>query len=322
MFSRIGRVSVSVVVALLSMAIAVAAHAAGPLEQAVTVAPHWKPGEKRHYEIVKIKANPYQGETKRTRLRSKLEIEILKSTPEATQIRWTTSESTVEGLKDKPDPREKEVMALLMDMSLILEISAEGSISDVLNWREAYERIQRGLAFAMGEAKKVVGNNQDLTKIFDKTMATFGTEEILKSRCLLDSRLFFSVLGKTYSISEPLEYEALAPLPFAEASIPSRTVYRLKSFDPQSREAVIRWNLILDPQGLERATQKIVESMTAELGTRAPERISSKGFSMEVVGEASVDTRSGWVNRLQFKKVMEDNGTRKGELLTITRITE
>lgn len=160
-----------------------------------------------------------------------------------------------------------------------------------------------------------------IEKIKASVLPMFATRKGVELICTKESRMFFMVLGGSYSMSKPIEYEHQLPNVLGGKPFPSHVTIALKKVDRESGRAIIICKQTLDSDKTQKILEKTLKDMAEKLGNQAPNGEMFKSLAIDDTAECVVDLPSGWLDHLVYKRVIK-MGERTQEDITVLRKKE
>ena len=292
-------------------------------EDSVDLPLRWKVGDKLHYEIVKTRQR--RQDTKITvtgATRTDLEIEVVTVDQEGYLVGWTHGETRFDDPRQAANPVVQQMGRLLKDFHILLQLDSKAVIVGVRNWKELKEKSSAILTTLTEVMKNAGMDTATMEKIKAPVVSMFATRKGIEAMCTREARMFFMVLGGSYSASEPIEYEGKLPNLLGGEPFPSRATFALKKVDRGSGQAIITWTQTLDPEQTQRILEKTLKDMAARLGGQFPQGKNLESLMIEDTAEFVVDLSSGWLDCLTHKRAMRIGEVTQEDILTIVRKRE
>jgi len=289
-------------------------------EDSVDLPLRWQVGQRLQYEIVKSGRKTRDGEaTLKATTRTDLEIEVLRADADGYLIAWTQGETRFDDPQPAADPMLQRMTNLVRGLRVLLQIDSEANVVGVRNWKELKETIGKILSTVTDELKISGMDATMLSKITAQLASMYATREQIEMMCTREPRMFFLVLGGSFSASEPTEYQDRLPNPFGGEPFPSRAAFVLKGVDRQSQRATIAWTQTLDPEHARRIMEKSLKDLAARVGGPVPQGDVLESMMVEDTAEFVVDLSSGWLDRLSHKRLVRTGTATQEDVLTIAR---
>ncbi|HUT89475.1 MAG TPA: hypothetical protein VMY37_08265 [Thermoguttaceae bacterium] len=294
--------------------------APAPAEDSVDLPLGWEVGQRLQYEIVKSsrKTRGDQVAAKPT-TRTDLEIEVLRADSDGYLIAWTQGETRFDDPQMAAQPMVQRMANITRGLRVLLEIDSEANVAGVENWQELKETVGKFIATISDELKISGIDPGMLSKITAQLASMYATREQIEMMCTREPRMFFLVLGGSFSASEPSEYQDRLPNPFGGEPFPSRAAFVLKEVDRQSQRATIAWTQTLDPQHARRIMEKSLKDLAARVGGPVPQGDVLESMMVEDTAEFVVDLSSGWLDRLSHKRLVSTGTVTQEDVLAIAR---
>lgn len=309
-------------VAVLGLVVLLASAPASAADDALAVLPHWKAGEKLHYEKIKTREQTADGRPVQTMVaRSALEVEVISTGDDGSVLAWTAGEARFDDPAQAANPLVQRLGNLLKNARAVLELDRHARITGVRNWKELQEK-----SFAMRDALvaevRAEGADQALVdQIGAQVTAMIDTRpkiEDLVGRG--EAQLFLLPLGVALSASQPLEIDGALPNMLGGEPIPARVRFELKAFDRASRHATIAYTQTVKPEEFRRIMERSAREMAARTGRPGPDPQQLAGMMLEDRAEYVVDVGSGWVQRFTHDRTVQAGAGRQRDTVTIRRV--
>ena len=289
-------------------------------EDSVDLPLRWEVGQRLQYEIVKTNRKTRDGKgTFKATTRTDLEIEVLRADADGYLIAWTQGETRFDDPQPAADPMLQRMTNLVRGLRVLLEIDSGANVVGVRNWEELKETVGKILATVSDELKISGIDSATLSKITAQLASMYATREQIETMCTREARMFFLVLGGSFSASEPTEYQDRLPNPLGGEPFPSRAAFVLKGVDRQSQRATIAWTQTLDPEHARRIMGKSLKDLAARVGGPVPQGDVLESMTVEDTAEFVVDLSSGWLDRLSHKRLVRTGAAMQEDVLTIVR---
>jgi hypothetical protein len=202
-------------------------------------------------------------------------------------------------------------------MRIEYETDETGAYLDLRNWNEIQVRMA-AIFDALKEQLKKSGLPEDqVDQIMDETSRVFSTKEGFEATSIDEIQLYHFLLGGTYGLNRPVEYEDVLPNPLGGEPFPSQAEIVFKEYDADSGHAIFEWRQTLDP---ERTTAILLETMIElmrRLGTPTPEEPEVPDFVIEDRATFVVDVETGWAVLVEYTRRTTIGAERRVETMSI-----
>ncbi|MFO0946772.1 MAG: hypothetical protein U1D30_12635 [Planctomycetota bacterium] len=270
--------------------------AAAPLEK----------GEKRLYDFIKTTERTQGGSlAKKSTSESELEIEVQEVHSDGYTLVWTTRPKKVDVPKDTDPALADDVQRFAKEMRIVLRVGSNGSVQKVENWQEIQAYLISQMEQADAVAAKAGQSAEQRDKMRSELSRMFGTEAQVTALAGREPTLFFSVLGKTFSASKPLQYQDSLPSPFGGDPIATLAAYTVVSQDAEKDLTTIRWQQATDPDAMSKSLEKSMREMAERLKKPVPPDYAfPKNSVMKDEADFVVNSETGWIDSLVQTRTM------------------
>jgi hypothetical protein len=280
--------------------------------------PIWEKGEKRIYEIVKIREQnqPPMKSTSRT----SAEILVLEESDSGYKMQWKWGKVTIDGAAQTSNPIVQRFANLQEGLSIKFRIDEAARIEEVENWEEIRDYILKAIGIIQEESRSSGADANVLIQTASQMRSMFSNKEQIKTFCIGDIQLFMAAIGRDYDPCKPFEYEDRIANPFGGEPLPTKGKFSLKVSDVKSDNVLVLWEQVFD-------SDKALKAITEGIGKMAPnpekvrrEMLSQlKDFSIEDHGEYSIDKSSGWIERMSHMRITKSGGIFQKDSITMSR---
>jgi hypothetical protein len=267
----------------------------------IEVLPHWKKGETVRLEITRARVKSADGKSTITgKTYTDFTIEVLSANHDGYLVGWTAGKTKFDSPSQAEHSLLGQVVNLMNGLQIILEIDSHGAIRGVQNWKELKAAALKSLEAlaATEDLQKEKPDKALMSSLRAQWESMLATKDQVEELCTREAQVYFMVLGRGYTRTEPFEYEGLLPNPLGGDAFPTHARMALKTFDKQAGRAVITWSQTADPQQVARILDSMIKEMRVRLGKEPLEGAFPKAISMEDHAEIVVDVATGWVKTL------------------------
>lgn len=275
--------------------------------KSIEVLPHWEKGERLSLEITRVRERIVDGKSMvMGKTYTPFALEVLHASDDGYFVGWTLGETKVESDVSSEELLSQQVVDIMKGLQIVLQIDTRGTITAVRNWKElkdAVLKVMDAILSAAANSPKGKMDSTQIAKLRAQIESMLATKKQVERLCTREAELYFMVLGRQYSMNEPLRYEDLLPNALGGEDFPTQATFALKTFNNKSNQAVITWSQISDLKETARILAATVNEMATRLGGKKP---PEKGFpdmiAMEDRAEILVDVATGWVNTLSHAR--------------------
>lgn len=269
----------------------------------VTLLAKWKKGEKRKLEIVQTRERTRGNEVvSRVKLRTNVELEVLEASDKGFVIRWSYLDTKVEDATPPAAARNVEdLLGLLKGYKVEVETDDTGDFVGVRNWQELKANAATMIDAVLNANPTLDANTKNATR--QQMLALFNTKQQIESILIREVRLYYLVIGGSFTPGKRVTYNDLVPNPFGGEPFPCVGSFLLKEHDAASGRAVVEWKNTLDPQHTRRILLKTFADLANRLGAPPPKDSDLPLFNIEDIAEIVMDAKTGWVKSLNQKRI-------------------
>lgn len=288
----------------------------------VELLPQWKVGEKLHYQMVKTRLRLQDNKVAlNASTRNNLEIEVLQASAQGYILRWLYGKTKLFDSKQSTEPLIQQMINNHNELQspIILKINSLGSIEEVQNWEQIKETSTLAVDTIIKQLQNLGLDKVMVTKMRAQIASTFATKEQIEKVYTREPQLLFLVLGRTYTLSQPIEYKDKLPNPWGGESFPCRGEFALKTLDRKLGRAVVTWKQTILPEEAKRIIEKTMNDWTVGLVRQAPIQSLPENLTIEDAAEFSVDVSSGWIHSFTYTRIIKINKLLQKDTITISR---
>jgi len=287
--------------------------------------PRWSKGESRVYEQLKgRRVVSKDGTTNQAGSRARLDLKVVDAGPKGYLLRWTISESALDGERSpKQQPEFENLLKAMEGWNVLLDIDESGNFKGVKNWKEIRSKIE-----AVNESLLKDRTYQSLPPDSQKRFraqlkARSQSKEQIEELCAREAKAFLAPIGLTFKGGEPIEYQTRLPNPRGGEPFPTRARFEISRIDPTTARAIIVWRQVVNPASLGTGLGETVGRLGKSLG-RPPSPSDSnpyKSLSISDQCQYLMDMQGGWVNDMkQVRTIRNQDGSSVEESLRIRRV--
>lgn len=276
----------------------------------------WKKGEKRKLEIVQTRERTRGNEVvSRVKLRTNVELEVLEASGKGFVVRWSYLDTKVEDAAPAIARNVDDLLSLLKGYKVEVETDDTGDFAGVRNWQELKANAATMIDAVLNANPTLDANTKNVLR--QQMLSLFNTKQQIESILIREVRLYYLVIGGSFTPGKRVTYNDLLPNPFGGEPFPSAGSFLLKDHDAASGRAVVEWKNTLDPQHTRRILLKTLTDIANRLGAPPPKDSDLPLFNIEDTAEIVVDAKTGWVKSLNQKRTT--SATQAGQAMRDVR---
>ena len=280
--------------------------------------PHWKVGEKLRYEMIRAQSRDTNGKVVRGGSRAPVDVEVIAAGEAGFVVRWRLGETVSDDPKAANNPVFQAMTKLTAGMKVDLEISPDGRLLGIENWKELQKtgkQIQETVLEELAEGNLPKTAIEALRAETDKL---FANRESVEASFTRHPALLVIPLGQTYDKANPAISEVDLANPFGGEPIPAVGEFLLKSHDSETGLATVTFTQKPDPKKLKRVLEKSLRDLAKRLGKNM-DGVTLPAFDMTDEAEYAVETKTGWVRRVVHTRRTQTGTSVATETTTLTR---
>lgn len=292
-------------------------------DSSIELIPRWKKGDKLQYTMIKTRLK-YKSQTTilKTKFTSPVTIEVIEANDEGYLISWTTGEAVAEDPAQASDPLVKLMTNLMKDYKILLEMDSYATIIGVRNWKDLQKTARDTLQVLRQSMKDSGMDSATIEKICAQVEPMYAAKEQIEMFCTREPQLFFLTLGRSYSLSESIDYQDRLPNPFGGDPFPSQASFVLEKADAASDMAVVRWEQQIDPVAGAQVLEKTIREMAKRMGKPIPEGDVLNSLSITDSATFTHHLSSGWPQRVNHSRTVKIEDGSQVDSLSFTRVTD
>lgn len=309
-------IKVILVYGLLGSAVALPAYAT-ETDSEIHIFPFWEKGDKIDYQIIKKRRRVENGQiTHDGGSSTNLTVEVIASTDVGYEISWTMGKTILDDPKLAQNPIVRQMSELMNGFSLLLKVDEVATLQGATNWQDLKSIGLELLKPCIEELHRggMPQNQTDLVKQQLEDM--FATKEKIEQLCLKEPLMFFLPLGRSYSLTNRIEYQDKLPNPFGGEPFPAVGFFSLRNHDDKKNIAKVIWQQTFDAEAAKKILDESFKRMATKLGKSTDKLDLPKIYSIEDKAEYSIDTSSGWILYMKHSRITNmGNGSQEDTLI-------
>jgi len=289
-------------------------------EEIIKLLPHWKKGEKIHFEKVKSRQRMQEDKvTLKSTNRTDLGIEVLSVSDRNYVLAFTYGEARFDDPTQAENPIVKKITNLFKGYQIILELDSNAKILGVQNWKELKEMSTKLLDTLSGEMKSAGLDQATVSRICTQVASMYATKQQIDQFYTQEAQLLFFALGVEFKNDKPFQFEDSLPSPLGGEPIPSRASFTLKEVDKNIGVAKVMFTQTIDSENAKRVVNKALKDLSQNISKPAPDSEMIKSLTIEDSAEFNFAISSGWVQFLKHRRFYRIDNASQEDIITITR---
>ena len=307
--------------AVASAGTAAASAATGDLD----LQPRWQAGEQRDYHFTKERLRgPTGGTHLELRVSGDLHLEVVSTGASGSVIALTTGATRVETPGQAENPLYSRMAQVMDGLRLLMDVSADGTLQRIRNFDEI-RQAGRSAASTVAASMAASGAERAATDRFTSVIGSlFGDESRVRQVATSELQLLLQPLGRRYPRAGGPEEDARLPLPGAAAPVPTHARYALGATAADTGLVQLAWTQTADPAAFAASVNEAAARREAGKAASGPLPSAGKGpvgtvASLNERADFAIDARSGWVDHVMQRRVIDVNGGVQEETAEIVR---
>jgi hypothetical protein len=310
------RAGAAVLAVLLSLVWLLAWPLAG-LAQEVTVAPHWKAGDRQRIELVRVREDV---NGTRAEIRTEITVTVHAVTADGFAVHWQYGAPKVQDTDAQRAALTTEVAAAMQHLRYELDVDAAGRLRGVTNWKDVRDAADRAAGTVLQRLRERGLPEAAATAVGEQIRGSFATEQQVLQQGVREAAIYHAVFGRSYRLNVPVPNDGALASPVGGVSVPSKGELVLTALDPASGRARISTTQTVDPEAARRLALAALTEMLAKMGRPAPPPDSIPPLVINDTGEYVVDVATGWVRSLTLRRESRAGEQTRRDILTATEI--
>lgn len=308
--------SATVVSCMLTMAFSVSAE-----EVTYSSEIKWTPGEERSYTISKTRNKSKAGKTgSDVTSTTDVKITVIDASSTGYLIGWQLGETKLNDPKLSANPIFQSTSNMLNGFELLLEVSSDGSILGIQNWKEVQNRsnavVEELISFLKDNSAL---SDTQIAQFTQQIKSMYSTREQIVQLTTREAQVFFFTLGKRYRLAEPIAYELNLPNQFGGEPFPAYATLELESLDTETNLAKVVWEQYLDEAESSRIMLNTMTALAKSMGQPAPSKSEIPDIEVSDIGEFKIEASSGWIQQLEHTRTTTTGEDSQSDIMVITK---
>jgi hypothetical protein len=290
-------------------------------DDTVVLRPHWKVGDTVRYEVSKS-MEKRKGEEVVQKGSSTIvqTIEVREATEAGYLLKVSNGKVDIKDPRAAKDPMAREMAKLVEGLELMVEVDRDGVFGGVRNW-EAVRRVMRQLTEMTSERLRGGGIDETTLALLRKNMnSMFQTKQQVENTCTREIQFLFATLGIPHDKTSPTEYDVVLPNPLGGDPFSARATFTLAELEEDRARIVFDQSIPRDEA--RRVLEKTLEDLAKRLGKELPEGEFPDSVSIDDHGEFWVDTGTGWLRSVSWKRTSKLGEQARIDTIRIRRKAE
>jgi hypothetical protein len=282
--------------------------------------PHWKKGEKRHYEKVKAREQSAAGAPAQKMVaRSEVDVEVISTGANGSALAWTAGEARFDDPEQQDNPLVQRMGNLFKNARAVLELDANGHLTGVRNWSDLQKTSFKARDELVAEIKKQGADKELADNIGAQVTSMIDSREKVEDLVGRgEAQLFLLPLGVSVSESKALELDGSLPNVLGGEPLPARARFELKSL--KDGLATIVYTQTVKPDVLQKIMEQSAKDYAERTGRPGPTKEQLAGMVLEDRAEYVVDVDSGWVETMTHQRTVKAGSNTQQDTVTMRRM--
>mgnify|MGYP000986787657 CR=1 FL=1 len=181
-------------------------------------------------------------------------------------------------------------MNITKDMKVIFKTDELGVFTEVINWEEIRDYIQKASSTLKEEFKAVPA----MEKVLEQTEATYSTKQAIESASIKDIVQFHTFHGAKYKLGEVLQGQLKVPNLYGTEPFDSDMTVYLDEIDEEDNNFILRATEEINKEQLTNATLDYLAKMAKNMNVPLPKREDLKDLKNETLTASRIHG-TGWV---------------------------
>lgn len=289
-------------------------------EESVLLKPHWKAGEKLHYELVKTREKRVKGRpAMKYSSRTGIDIEVLSVADDGIVLKWTWGAVEFDDPFHLLSPQVRKTANLFSGVPIILELDSKAAIKGVRNWEEL-KVISAKVIDAMVAQTTAEGlDAANADRLRTQLQAAFSSKEMIVQNCTREAGMFFMTHGIELHPGKPLERQAYLPNPLGGEPFPARIRVALVGMVTARNLARVSYQQTIADEDARRIMKKTVAALTARTGKPFPNAAEIESLTIADEADFYVEMSSGWVESFNHRRTVKTDGGTQTDSVAVSR---
>ena len=248
---------------------------------------YWEKGEIQNYSITSENTRLKGSDTtSHKRVTYEVEITVLDQTDQSYTLQWLYKNIAT----SNSNPTIQKLMNITKDMKVIFKTDELGVFTEVINWEEIRDYIQKASSTLKEEFKAVPA----MEKVLEQTEATYSTKQAIESASIKDIVQFHTFHGAKYKLGEVLQGQLKVPNLYGTEPFDSDMTVYLDEIDEEDNNFILRATEEINKEQLTNATLDYLAKMAKNMNVPLPKREDLKDLKNETLTASRIHG-TGWV---------------------------
>jgi ubiquitin-protein ligase len=272
-------------------------------DSTIAVIGYWDKNEKQTYAITQEKIKITGSDTTIVEnLQYDVDIMIQDSTEKSYTIIWKYKNFKT----DTDNKFTKSLMSVTDNLDVIIKTDENGSVLEVVNWKE----IRNYISTCIDKLKADFKDVPKINEICDQVEKVFSSKESIESAAIKDIIQLYTFNGAKYTLHEVLNGKQKLPNLYGGDPFDADFEIELTDLDTSDNTGLIRYVLTVDHQQITDAAYNYMKKIAKAVDGKVPDRKDMPEITFEDRTASSIHGPSGWVlYSINVREVMADNVT-------------
>jgi|688.fasta_scaffold114065_3 hypothetical protein len=263
---------------------------------------YWDKGEKQNYSVTTKKIKLKGTDTASKDITTyDVEITVLNQADKSYTIQWLYKDIKT----NSTNQTIQKLMNITKDMKVIFKTDELGAFTEVVNWKEIRDYIQKATTSLSKEFAVIL----EMDKLLKQIAVTYSSKEAVESAAIKDIRQFHTFHGAKYKLGEVLKGQLKVPNLLGTEPFDSDFTIYLSEINEADNNFIMRATQEVNKEQLTNATFDYLTKMANIMKIKSPKREDLKDLKNETLTASRIHG-TGWiVYSVQTTTVTSDNLT-------------
>jgi len=263
---------------------------------------YWDKGEKQNYSVTTKKIKLKGTDTASKDITTyDVEITVLNQADKSYTIQWLYKDIKT----NSTNHTIQKLMNITKDMKVIFKTDELGAFTEVVNWKEIRDYIQKATTSLSKEFAVIL----EMDKLLKQIAVTYSSKEAVESAAIKDIRQFHTFHGAKYKLGEILKGQLKVPNLLGTEPFDSDFTIYLSEINEADNNFIMRATQEVNKEQLTNATFDYLTKMANIMKIKSPKREDLKDLKNETLTASRIHG-TGWiVYSVQTTTVTSDNLT-------------
>jgi hypothetical protein len=263
---------------------------------------YWDKGEKQNYSVTTKKIKLKGTDTASKDITTyDVEITVLNQADKSYTIQWLYKDIKT----NSTNQTIQKLMNITKDMKVIFKTDELGAFTEVVNWKEIRDYIQKATTSLSKEFAVIL----EMDKLLKQIAVTYSSKEAVESAAIKDIRQFHTFHGAKYKLGEILKGQLKVPNLLGTEPFDSDFTIYLSEINEADNNFIMRATQEVNKEQLTNATFDYLTKMANIMKIKSPKREDLKDLKNETLTASRIHG-TGWiVYSVQTTTVTSDNLT-------------